>query len=132
MAKGILGKHTLDAAFGQQRSILKYVGLKRGVFVGEVDHKGTSQTCPCCRIEVRKELSNRYHVCYECGYGVDLPVDRDIASGQEICNRGEETYRGNSEKQEIGSQVVLSSNMIVDKWRKLDFQQESKIISAMI
>ncbi len=77
------------------------------------------QTCPNCRSTVRKELSDRYHVCYECGYGVDVKVDRDIASGQEICNRGEETYRGTPEKQEIGSQVVLSGNFVLDKWRNL-------------
>lgn len=117
MAKGMLGKHTIDAAFGKQRDILEYVALKRGVFVGRVDHRGTSQTCPNCRSAVRKDLSDRYHVCRECGYGVDYPVDRDIASGQELCNRGQETYRGTPEKQEIGSQVVLSGNFVVDKWR---------------
>ena len=117
MAKGMLGKHTIDAAFGQQRNILEYVAKKRDVFVGRVDHRGTSQVCPNCRAEVRKGLSDRYHICYECGYGVDVPVDRDIASGQEICNRGEETYRGTPEKQEIGSQVVLSGNFVLDKWR---------------
>jgi putative transposase len=87
MAKGMLGKHTIDASFGQLRTILEYVARKRDVFVGKVDHRGTSQTCPNCRTEVRKDLSVRLHKCYECGY----VVDRDIASGQEICNRGEET-----------------------------------------
>ena len=123
MAKGILGKHTIDAAFGKQRDILEYVARKRDVFVGRVDHRGTSQTCPNCRAEVRKDLSDRYHVCHECGYGVNYPVDRDIASGQEICNRGEETYRGTREKQEIGSQVVLSGNFVVDKWRNLSMDR---------
>ena len=117
MAKGFLGKHTIDAAFGQLRDILEYVARKRNVFVGRVDHRGTSQTCSNCRSQVRKELSDRYHVCHECGYGVNAPVDRDIVSAQEICNRGEETYRGTPEKQEIGSQVVLSGNFVVDKWR---------------
>ena len=125
MAKGMLGKHTIDAAFGKQRDILEYVAKKRDVFVGRVDHRGTSQVCPNCRAEVRKDLSARYHVCHECGYGANYLVDRDIASGQEICNRGEErrfgsphlTYRGTREKQEIGSQVVLSGNLVVDKWR---------------
>ena len=109
----MLGKHTIDAAFGKQRDILEYVALKRDVFVGRVDHRGTSQTCPNCRSEVRKDLSVRQHECNECGY----VVDRDIASAQEICNRGQETYRGTREKQEIGSQVVLSGNFVVDKWR---------------
>jgi putative transposase len=113
MAKGFLGKHTIDASFGQMRTILEYVARKRDVFVGRVDHRGTSQTCPNCRATVRKDLSVRLHNCSECGY----VVDRDIASGQEICNRGEETYRGTPEKQEIGSQVVLSGNLVLDKWR---------------
>ena len=132
MAKGMLGKHTIDAAFGKQRDILEYVARARDVFVGRVDHRGTSQVCPNCRSEVRKDLSVRLHECHECNY----VVDRDIASGQEICNRGEETvrprvgrgrkgmltkttYRGTREKQEIGSQVVLSGNFVVDKWRNL-------------
>ncbi len=114
MAKGFLGKHTVDASFGQFRSILKYVGKRRNVFVAEVDHRGTSQTCPNCRIEVRKELGDRIHSCPECRY----EVDRDIASAQELCNRGIETYRGTPEKQEIGSQVVLSGNFVLDKWHR--------------
>jgi putative transposase len=113
MAKGFLGKHTIDASFGQLRSILEYVAIKRNVFVGRVDHRGTSQTCPNCRSIVRKDLSVRISDCKECSY----VVDRDIASGQEICNRGQETYRGTPEKQEIGSQVVLSGNLVLDKWR---------------
>ncbi len=88
MAKGFLGKHTVDAAFGQFRQILKYVGKRRGVFVDEVDHRGSSQTCPNCRIEVRKELEDRIHSCPECLY----EVDRDVASAQELCNRGIEKH----------------------------------------
>jgi putative transposase len=115
MAKGFLGKHTIDQAFGQFRSILKYVGWMRGKFVAEVDHKGSSQTCPNCRIEVRKDLGDRIHSCPECLY----ETDRDIACAQELCNRGIETYPGTLEKQEIGSQiVVLSGAMSLDKWRR--------------
>lgn len=114
MAKGFLGKHTIDATFGQFRSILKYVGWMRGKFVAEVDHKGSSQTCPNCRIEVRKELGDRIHSCPECLY----QTDRDIASAQELCNRGIETYPGTLEKQEIDSQVILSGAMSLDKWRR--------------
>ncbi len=72
---------------------------------------------------------DRIHSCPECLY----ETDRDIASAQELCNRGIETYRGTPEKQEIGSQVeragaeqgiapfessvVLSGNFVLDKWR---------------
>ena len=87
MAKGFLGKHTLDAGFGQFRDILKYVCKIRGKYFGLVDHRGTSQTCPNCRAEVRKTLVLRVHNCPECGY----ECDRDVASAQEICNRGIET-----------------------------------------
>ncbi|MFB6277428.1 MAG: RNA-guided endonuclease InsQ/TnpB family protein [Halothece sp.] len=114
MAKGFLGKHSLDAAFGQFRTILEFVGKKRDVFVGRVDHRGTSQTCPNCRITVRKGLSERTHSCPECGY----EADRDVASAQEICNRGIETYRGTPEKQEIGSQVEVSGAMCLGNWRR--------------
>ena len=78
---------------------------------------------------MRKELGDRIHSCPECRY----QVDGDVASAQELYNRGMETYRGTPEKQEIGSQVeragaepssapfessvVLSGNFVLDKWR---------------
>ncbi|MGB7443169.1 MAG: transposase [Coleofasciculaceae cyanobacterium] len=115
MAKGFLGKHTVDAAFGQFRNILFYVSKQRGVYVAEVDHKGTSQTSPNCRIEVRKKLSDRLHSCPECKY----EVDRDIASAQEICNRGYEVLSTQGLwGKEIGCQVGLSGAFCLDKWRR--------------
>ncbi|MGQ4647916.1 RNA-guided endonuclease TnpB family protein [Lyngbya aestuarii] len=84
MAKGMFGKHTLDAAFGQFRTIVKYVCWKRGKFFGEVDARGTSQQCPECGGEVKKYLSVRIHNCPHCGY----KTDRDVAAGQNIRNRG--------------------------------------------
>ena len=83
-AKGMFGKHMLDAAFGQFRSIVKYVCWKRGKFFSEVDARGTSQQCPECSGEVKKDLSVRIHNCPDCGY----KTDRDVAAGQNIRNRG--------------------------------------------
>ncbi len=83
-AKGMLGKHMLDAGFGQFRSLVKYVCWKRGKFFAEVNARGTSQECPECGAEVRKDLSVRVHHCPECNY----TTDRDVASGQVIRNRG--------------------------------------------
>jgi putative transposase len=115
MAKGFLGKHTIDAAFGQFRSILAYVGKQRDVYVAEVNHRGTSQTCPNCRIEVSKELKDRWHSCPECGY----QADRDVASAQEICNRGyEQLSTQGLWGKEIGCQVGLSGAFCLDKWRR--------------
>ncbi len=84
MAKGMFGKHMLDAAFGQFRNLVKYVCWKRGKFFAEVDARGTSQECPECEGEVKKDLSVRIHCCPHCGY----TTDRDVASGQVIRNRG--------------------------------------------
>src|ERR671933_1219217 len=83
-AKGMLGKHMLDAAFGQFRIIVKYVCWKRGKFFAEVDARGTSQQCPSCGGEVKKDLSVRVHDCPHCGY----KTDRDVAAGQNFRNRG--------------------------------------------
>ncbi|WP_226590007.1 RNA-guided endonuclease InsQ/TnpB family protein [Microseira wollei] len=83
-AKGMFGKQMLDAAFGQFRSIVKYVCSKRGKFFAEVDARGTSQECPECGGGVKKDLSVRIHECPHCGY----KTDRDVAAGQNIRNRG--------------------------------------------
>lgn len=83
-AKGMFGKHMLDAAFGQFRTIVKYVCWKRGKFFAEVDAKGTSLECPECGEEVKKDLSVRIQDCPHCGY----KTDRDVAAGCNIRNRG--------------------------------------------
>jgi putative transposase len=83
-AKGMFGKHMLDAAFGQFRGIVKYVCWKRGKFFAQVDARGTSQQCPECGEEVKKDLSVRIHNCPHCGYR----TNRDVAAGQNIRNRG--------------------------------------------
>ncbi len=83
-AKGMLGKHMLDAAFGQFRQLVKYVCWKRGKFFAEVDARGTSQECPECGVQVKKDLDVRIHHCRRCKY----TTDRDVAAGQVIRNRG--------------------------------------------
>ncbi len=83
-AKGMFGKHMLDAAFGQFRNIVKYVCWKRGKFFAQVDARGTSQQCPECGGEVKKDLSVRIHNYPHCGFR----TDRDVAAGQNIRNRG--------------------------------------------
>lgn len=85
-AKAMLGKHMLDAGFGQFLQLLKWVGWKRDVYVAEVDHRYTSQICPNCQAHTgKKDLSVRVHICPECGYS----TTRDIASAIVIKQRGE-------------------------------------------
>jgi putative transposase len=84
-AKGMLGKHTLDAGFGQFISILQWVCWKRGVYFGKVNKDYTSQVCPQCDAHTgKKELSDRLHACPECGY----MTHRDVAAAQIVRNRG--------------------------------------------
>ena len=84
MAKGMLGKYTLDAGWGQFLELLSWVCWKRGVYFAKVEAAGTSQTCPECNAHVSKNLSVRVHECSECGYR----TDRDVAAAQAIRNRG--------------------------------------------
>jgi putative transposase len=85
MAKGMLGKHTLDAGLGQfVNQVLPWVCFKRGVYYAKVDAYGTSQECPDCGARVKKDLSVRISHCLECG----STKPRDVAAGQVICARG--------------------------------------------
>lgn len=85
MAKGFLGKHTLDAGLRQFLNVvLPWVCFKRGVYYGKVDPNGTSQECPDCGARIKKDLSVRIHECRECG----SVKPRDVASGQVINARG--------------------------------------------
>ncbi|MGC9503427.1 RNA-guided endonuclease InsQ/TnpB family protein [Baaleninema sp.] len=85
MAKGFLGKHTLDAGLGQfLNQVLPWVCFKTGTYLGKVDPNGTSQECPDCGAIVKKDLRVRVHECHECG----SVKPRDIASSEVIKARG--------------------------------------------
>lgn len=83
LAKGMLGKHCLDAGWWSFLNILDWVATKRGVYFAKVDAKGTSQLCPICDARVSKDLSVRVHDC-SCGYR----TNRDVASSQVVLKRG--------------------------------------------
>jgi putative transposase len=85
LSGGMLGKHCLDAGFGQFFAILEQTCFKRDVYFQKVDARKTSQICPNCGTETgKKELSQRTHVCSHCGY----TTDRDIAAAQVVAMRG--------------------------------------------
>ncbi len=78
--KAGLNKSILDVGMGMIRNSLKAklddVG---GVFVEVPTRKvKPSQTCPKCGHQEKKELSERQHVCKNCGYS----QQRDIASAE--------------------------------------------------
>jgi putative transposase len=85
LAKGMLGKHCLDAGWGSFLTKLEQVCFKRNVFFLKVDSRKTSQICPNCLVETgKKELSERVHQCSECNYC----VDRDVAAAMVVKHRG--------------------------------------------
>ena len=109
-AKGMLSKHTLDAGFGQFRTILRWVAWKRGRYFAQVDASGTSRTCPECGTHRgAKSLSQppvidgrRKHDCPECGYR----AHRDVAAAQVVSTRGQrgmETARGGDAPGSLGA-----------------------------
>ena len=80
-AKGMFGKHTLDAGFGQFIAILSWVCWKQGVYFEKVNKDYTSQVCPNCDTHTgKKALDDRVHNCPECGY----TTHRDVAAAQVI------------------------------------------------
>lgn len=85
MSAGMLCKHTLDAGFGQFLNILSHVCFKRGKYFSKVDANRTSQICPQCQTHTgKKDLSERIHKCFECGY----ETNRDVAAAQVVMQRG--------------------------------------------
>lgn len=106
MAKGMLGKHIMDAGLGQfTNQILPWVCFKRDVYYGKVDARRTSQECPDCGAEVRKELSTRIHHCHTCG----SIKPRDIAAAQVISARGQRVVENACGGEAAGAEVTQSS-----------------------
>ncbi|MGM0456840.1 MAG: RNA-guided endonuclease InsQ/TnpB family protein, partial [Cyanobacteriota bacterium] len=106
MAKGMLGQHTLDAGLGQfTNQILPWVCWKRDVFYGKVDARASSQECPDCGAEVRKDLSTRIHHCHNGG----SIKPRDVASGQVIAARGQRVVEMACGGDAAGAGVTQSS-----------------------
>ena len=84
-SRGMLAKHCLDAGWGGFLDILGWVCKKKGIYFAKVNPNGTSQTCRNCGTHSgKKELSERVHHCYECGY----TTDRDLAAAMVVEQRG--------------------------------------------
>jgi putative transposase len=110
MAKGMLGKHTLDAGLGQfNNQILPWVCFKRDVYYSKVDAYGTSQECPDCGAKVKKDLSVRISHCLECG----SIKPRDIAAAQVISARGQRGIENACGVEVAGVSVTASSQLAV-------------------
>ena len=82
LAGGMLAKSVHDVSWAAFFSKLAYKAESAGRVLKTVNPCGTSQTCTC-GAKVRKELSDREHVCTACG----LIAPRDVVSAQVILQR---------------------------------------------
>jgi putative transposase len=73
LAKSRLAKSLNDAGWSQFLQILAIKAERAGLLTIAVNPNGTSQNCSECGTKVPKTLSDRLHVCPECG----LTLDRD-------------------------------------------------------
>ncbi|WP_228050318.1 RNA-guided endonuclease InsQ/TnpB family protein [Microcoleus sp. CZ3-B2] len=81
LSRAMLGKHCLDAGWGQFFTIPEQTCLKYGVYFQKVNANKTSQICPDCGVETgKKELDERTHNCSNCGY----TTDRNVAVAQVV------------------------------------------------
>jgi putative transposase len=83
LSRGILAKSVYDASWASFLDKLSYKAENAGRRFIPVDPRGTSQRCPC-GADNRKKLSDREHICVECG----LVTTRDHASALEIQRLG--------------------------------------------
>ena len=126
-AKGMFGKHTLDAGFGQFISILQWVCWKRGVYFAKVDKNYTSQVCPQCGTHTgKKELGDRIHACHECGYF----TSRDVAAAQVIRNRGIDALGRSVEENACGDGLTGTGNSLVKNLRSKKKGGEARLQPA--
>ena len=82
LAGGMLSKSVHDVGWASFFSKIAYKAESAGRKLIKVNPAGTSQTC-LCGATVRKLLSDREHVCIECG----LVAPRDFVSAQVILQR---------------------------------------------
>ncbi len=83
LSKGILSKQIHDVSWSSFFQKLKYKVENTGKQLKEVNPAFTSQTCICGHRQ-KKTLSQRQHICSECGYS----KHRDIVSAEIILSLG--------------------------------------------
>ncbi|MEE3715458.1 transposase [Tumidithrix elongata RA019] len=79
-----LNRSILDVGIGMLKSAIQYKATESGGQYIEIPTQKVkpSQTCPICGHQQKKELSDREHICGNCGY----TTDRDVAASQVMLN----------------------------------------------
>ncbi len=84
LAKGFLAKQITDQGWAAFLKMLEYKAEEAGIRLIRVPPEGTSQTCSDCGAIVPKLLSERIHLCPDCG----LVIDRDTNAARNILRLG--------------------------------------------
>jgi putative transposase len=94
LAKTSMAKSTLDAGWGQLRTLLQYKASRLGVTYREVNESGSSMTCSACLARTGPSglsaLGVRVWTCTSCG----VLHDRDINAAHNILRSGRATPSG--------------------------------------
>ena len=85
LCRSHVSKSMGDAGWGYFLAMLSYKAENAGKTVVKVDPYNTSQCCSGCGCLVQKPLSERLHVCPDCG----LVLDRDHNAALNILGRGQ-------------------------------------------
>jgi putative transposase len=85
LCRSHVSKSMGDAGWGYFLAMLSYKAENAGKTVVKVDPHHTSQCCSGCGCLVQKPLSERLHVCPDCG----LVLDRDHNAALNILGRGQ-------------------------------------------
>ena len=85
--KGGMGKSCKTRSPGMFSKNLERTFEKTGGKVEKIDpfKACLSQVCPNCGSKKKKERSQDWHTCEECGYGQKFPVQRDLNSALLAC-----------------------------------------------
>ena len=78
-----LAKSINDASWAQLLQFIEYKAENAGTHFVRVDPRYTSQDCSECGERTPKKLTDRIHVCMNCG----LVLDRDVNAAKNILNK---------------------------------------------
>ena len=102
MSQKNFGKQINDAGWNMFANMLSYKAEEAGCQVVFVNPKNTTQECSNCHRIIKKELSERMHVCPFCG----LIIDRDLNAARNILIRATEGQSGSNAS---GDGIIIPS-----------------------
>ena len=101
--KNRYSKSLLDACFGLIRSEMQRKAENAGGVFIPVNYRGTTSRCSQCGNNLKKDIWEREHICYECGF----VAPRDYNSALEIKRLAIEEIRQELPESTLGEMEAL-------------------------